>query len=164
MTIINKLLWALLAGIIILWLGGGTPAEADEVPPETFVVCIDTFEDDDISGCFLNGVRIDPGVQTIDGPATVLTTDAPGVDWCNLNDGGILQPGEFVPETQPPFSGSTRFHVTPCGPPIVATAPPPTPPVAQQTLPATGHAIWLTALVAAALVCFGGLISTLARR
>lgn len=82
-------------------------------------------------------------------PFTPPTTEEPGPDWCNLFDGNILMPGDYVIDNgQAPFVGATRYHAVPCkGVSAV--------PGGDPTLPATGSSSTWLAVIAGLLLASG---------
>jgi LPXTG-motif cell wall-anchored protein len=177
MTLVAKLGWAALAGLIFAVLAGGTlvdaSAETDIGPingPATVEEDCSTGVTDERGICQPVGCCEEAPTGEDEWVDVTVTTavepvDIPG-DVCLQRNGVILPEGGFVTEmSYAPFEGSTgtmRYSFFTCGPILeatVAVADPPT-----VTLPATGSATAIQTALAALLLILGPAALWVARR
>ena len=155
-------------------LVGPATAFADEAPPETFEVCVDTFEMDQPESCTVDecstGVINElEGCEPVGTTAVFSVINAPAIPPTTVHqDDGCFYDGawydEFVTDDYSP--GSTRFGLSPCRPSTmadttiaeVATGP------ALVTLPETGASSWAVAILAAVILAAGASLTWAARR
>jgi LPXTG-motif cell wall-anchored protein len=144
MNTITKLIWAILAGIVMLWVGGATPAEATK-PPTVH--------------------QTTQPLPPITGPASVPSTaPIPDECWIDNNQANALPAGSFTfynDTSNPGATGTHSISGIPCGPLVDAST---TTSPHQTELPDTGSENWAIAVVALMSTMLGGAVLWAARR